>query len=75
MDFLNRIVIDFGVRFGRQCVRGTRITVSEVLGFLAAGGAESELPTDFPLLSHEDVLACLGFAAERERRLVTLPGA
>jgi uncharacterized protein (DUF433 family) len=49
--------------------------VGEVLGFLAAGGVESELLTDFPPLTHEDVLACLGFAAERERRLLALPAA
>jgi uncharacterized protein (DUF433 family) len=75
MEFQNRIAIDSGVRFGKPCVRGTRITVGEVLGFLASGGGEAELMADFPQLSHEDVLACLGFAAERERRLATLPAA
>lgn len=75
MKHLNRIVIDPEIRFGKPCVRGTRITVGEVLGFLAEGGIETELIADFPQLTHEDVLACLGFAAERERRLLALPAA
>jgi uncharacterized protein (DUF433 family) len=75
MKHLNRIVIDPTIRFGKPCVRGTRITVGEVLGYLAEGGTETELMQDFPQLSHEDVLACLGFAAERERRLLALPAA
>jgi uncharacterized protein (DUF433 family) len=75
MQHVDRISIDPEIRFGKPCVRGTRITVGEVLGFLAAGGAESELLTDFPQLTHEDMLACLSFAAERERRLLALPAA
>ncbi len=75
MKQLDRITIDPEVRFGKPCVRGTRITVGEVLGFLAAGGTEIELIEDFPQLSRDDVLACLGFAAERERRLLALPAA
>jgi uncharacterized protein (DUF433 family) len=75
MERLNRIAIDPAIRFGKPCVRGTRITVGEVLGFLAGGGSESELFAAFPQLTHEDVLACLGFAAERERRLLVLPAA
>jgi uncharacterized protein (DUF433 family) len=72
---LSRIVIDPTIRFGKPCVRGTRVTVGEVLGFLAEGGSEIELIDDFPQLTHEDVLACFGFAAERERRLLALPAA
>jgi uncharacterized protein (DUF433 family) len=75
MKHLNRIVVDSAIRFGKPCVRGTRITVGEVLGFLADGGSETELIEDFPQLTHEDVLACFGFAAERERRLLALPAA
>jgi uncharacterized protein (DUF433 family) len=75
MERLDRIAIDPAIRFGKPCVRGTRITVGEVLGFLAGGGSEAELFMDFPQLTHEDVLACLGFAAERERRLLPLPAA
>jgi uncharacterized protein (DUF433 family) len=75
MKHFDRITINPEVRFGKPCVRGTRITVGEVLGFLATGGTESELIEDFPQLAHDDVLACLGFAAERERRLLALPAA
>ena len=72
---LDRISVDPAIRFGKPCVHGTRITVGEVLSFLASGGSENELVADFPQLTHEDVLACLGFAAERERRLLVLPAA
>jgi uncharacterized protein (DUF433 family) len=75
MPSLDRIVVDPAIRFGKPSVRGARITVGEVLGFLAAGGNEAELITDFPQLTHEDIPACLGFAAERERRLLVLPAA
>jgi uncharacterized protein (DUF433 family) len=75
MQHLDRISIDPEIRFGKPCVRGTRVTVGEVLGFFAGGGSEAELLTDFPQLTHEDVLACFWFAAERERRLLALPAA
>ena len=73
MNLLERITIDPAVRFGKPCVRGTRLTVGDVLGNLAAGSTEAELLEDFPQLSHEDILACLAFAAEREKRLITSP--
>jgi uncharacterized protein (DUF433 family) len=75
MDLLPRISVDPEVRFGKPCVRGTRITVGEVLGYLASGMSEAELQAEFPQLVHEDVLACFAFAAERERRLQTIPAA
>jgi uncharacterized protein (DUF433 family) len=75
LDLLERITIDLAVRFGKPCVRGTRLTVGDVLGTLAAGSTEAELLEDFPQLSHEDVLARLAFAAEREKRLILTPGA
>ena len=75
MELLERITIDPGVRFGKPCVRGTRLSVGDVLGILSAGSTEAELLEDFPQLSHEDVLACLAFAAEREKRLITSPAA
>lgn len=75
MDQLSRISIDPQVRFGKPCVRGTRITVGEVLGNLAGGMTEAELLAEFPQLAHEDLLACFAFAAERERRLLAIPAA
>jgi uncharacterized protein (DUF433 family) len=75
MDMLKRITIDPAVRFGKPCVRGTRLSVGDVLGTLADGSTEAELLEDFPQLTHEDVLACLAFAAEREKRLITSPAA
>jgi uncharacterized protein (DUF433 family) len=75
MDLLSRISIDPAVRFGKPCVRGTRITVGDVLGYLAGGMTEAAVLGDFPQLSHEDVLACLAFAAERERRVMPIPAA
>lgn len=68
-DYRERIALDPGVRFGKPTVRGTRITVGDVLGCLAAGMSEDEVLTDFPLLKLDDIRACLAFAAERERRL------
>ena len=65
----NRIVTDPGIRFGKPCVRGTRITVVEVVDFLAAGGPERELLAGFPQLTAEDLQACRQFEAERLRRV------
>ena len=70
-----RIVIDPAVRFGKPTVRGTRLTVGDVLGYLAGGMPEADLLQAFPQLDHEAVLACLGYAAERERRTLTVPAA
>lgn len=75
MDLFSRVSVDPEIRFGKPCVRGTRITVGEVLGYLASGMSEAELRAEFPQLVHEDVLACFAFAAERERRLQTIPAA
>jgi uncharacterized protein (DUF433 family) len=71
----DRIAIDPTVRFGKPCVRGTRITVGDVLGYLAAGISEDEILADFPQLAREDIWACLAFAADRERRLMSIPAA
>ena len=68
-----RITIDPKIRFGKPCVRGTRITVGDVLSYLASGMREDEILSDFPQLTREDILACLSFAAERERRIVSIP--
>lgn len=75
MTPLERITVDPAVRFGKPCVRGTRLTVGDVLGHLAAGTAETDLLREFPQLTHEDVLACFAYAAERERRTLTVPAA
>ena len=75
MEPQSRITIDPEVRFGKPCVRGTRITVGDVLSYLASGMREDEILADFPQLTGEDIRACLAFAAERERRVVSVPAA
>jgi uncharacterized protein (DUF433 family) len=75
MDLLQRIVVDATVRFGKPCVRGTRIAVGDVLDHLAAGMNEDAIVTDFPQLTRDDIRACLAYAAERERRTLTIPAA
>lgn len=69
IDYRNRIVLDPAIRFGKPTVRGTRITVGDVLSYLAADMTEGDILDDFPQLTHDDIRACLAFAAERERRL------
>jgi uncharacterized protein (DUF433 family) len=73
MDYRDRISIESGKRGGRPCVRGLRITVYEVLDYLASGMSEQAILADFPDLVADDIKACLAFAADRERRLVTVP--
>jgi len=75
MDFRDRIVIDPNIRFGKPCVRGTRISVGDILGFLANGMSEAEIVTEYAPLSADDIRAALAFAAAREIRTVTLPAA
>ena len=67
------ITIEPGKRGGKPCIRGLRITVYDVLEYLASGMSENEILADFPDLRREDIRACLAFAADRERRLVSLP--
>lgn len=74
MDYRGIITIDAGKRGGKPCVRGLRITVSDVLDYLASGMSEEDILRDFPDLRRDDIRACLAFAADRERRL-TIPGA
>ncbi len=74
MDYREHIVVDPEIRFGKPTVRGTRITVGDVLSYLAGGMSEDQILADFPQLSREDLRACLAFAAERERRLASIPG-
>ena len=66
----SRITIEPGKRGGRPCIRGMRITVYDVLSYLAAGMTVPEILADFPYLTSEDIQACFAFAAERERNMV-----
>ena len=75
MSYQDRIVIDPEVRFGKPTVRGTRMTVGDVLSYLASGMSEEAIVSDFPQLTREDIRACLAFAADRERRLLSVPAA
>jgi len=69
VDYHDVITIEPGKRSGKPCVRGMRITVSDVLEYLASGMTEEEILSDFPELTQNDIRACLAFAADRERRL------
>jgi uncharacterized protein (DUF433 family) len=73
MDYRDRIVIDPEIRFGKPSVRGTRITVGDVLSYLASGMSQQQILADFPQLTTDDIRACVPFAAERERRVVSIP--
>jgi len=75
MALLERITIDPTVRFGKPRVRDTRITVGDVLDYLAGGMSEADLLADFPQLTRDDIRACLAYAAARERRGVSVPAA
>lgn len=75
MSLLDRISLNAEVRFGKPCVRGTRITVGDVLGYLAGGMSEGQILAEFPQLVPEDIRACLAYAAERERRTMNAPAA
>lgn len=75
MSLLDRIVTDPAVRFGKPCVQGTRISVGDVLEYLAGGMSEDQILADFPQLRRDDIRACLAYAAERERRTLTMPAA
>lgn len=69
IDYHNYITIEPGKKSGKPCIRGMRITVYDVLGYLAAGMTIEEILGDFPELSREDILACLAFAADVEKKI------
>ena len=69
MDYTHLITIEPGKRSGQPCIRGMRITVQDVLEYLAGGMTLEEVLIDFPELTSEDIRACLAYAADRERRL------
>ena len=69
MDYSRLITIEPGKRSGQPCIRGLRITVQDVLEYLAGGMTADDILSDFPDLNNEDIQACLAYAADRERRL------
>lgn len=72
MNYRERITIEAGKRGGKPCIRGLRITVYDVLEYLASEMSVEEILEDFPELEREDILACLSFAADRERHIESL---
>jgi uncharacterized protein (DUF433 family) len=75
MSYQERITIESGKRGGKPCIRGLRITVYHVLEYLASGMTEEQILADFPDLEPEDIKACLAYAADRERKFVSVPPA
>jgi uncharacterized protein (DUF433 family) len=75
MDYSHLITIEPGKRSGQPCIRGLRMTVRDVLEYLASGMSVKDILADFPDLTEEDIRACLAFAADRERRLWVIPAA
>jgi uncharacterized protein (DUF433 family) len=73
MDYRKVITIDPAKRGGKPCVRGLRVTVYDVLEYLASGMTQQQILDDFPDLTADDIRACLAFAADRERRLLSIP--
>lgn len=71
-DYRDHITIDPGKRGGKPCIRSMRITVYDVLDWLASGLSEAQILEDYPELTQDDIRACLAFAASRERQLSTL---
>ena len=71
MNYQKIITIKPGKRGGRPTIRGMRIAVADVLGWLAAGMSHEEIISDYPELTEEDIRACLAYAADRERQLLT----
>jgi uncharacterized protein (DUF433 family) len=72
MDYRSIITIEPGKRGGKPCIRGLRITVYDVLDYLASGMSEADILADFPNLTAEDIRACLAFAADRERHMMAV---
>lgn len=68
MDYKQILTLEPGKRGGKPCIRGMRITVYDVLSYLAAGMTNEEILADFPYLTDEDIRACLSYAADRERQ-------
>jgi uncharacterized protein (DUF433 family) len=75
MDYRKYITLEPGKRSGKPCIRGMRMTVYDVLGYLASGMTPEEVLADFPYLTREDILACLAYAADRDRSQLLLMAA
>ncbi len=75
MDYSKIITIEPDKRSGKPCIRGLRMTVTDVLEYLAGGMTPEEIVDEFPDLTLEDIRACLAFAADRERKLAVIPAA
>ena len=73
MDYRSRITLEPDKRSGQPCIRGTRMTVTDVLEYLASGMSQQEILKEFPDLTLKDIQACLGIAANRERQLARVP--
>ena len=73
MDYTSIITIEPDKRSGKPCIRGTRMTVTDVLEYLAGRMSPDEIVAEFPDVSLDDIRACLAFAADRERKLASLP--
>ena len=73
MDYRRIITIEAGKRSGKPCIRGLRMTVTDVLQYLASGMSFDEVPADFPDLTADDIRACLAYTADRERPLQVVP--
>ena len=72
MGYRDRITIEPGKRDGKPCIRGMRMTVYDVLDYLASGMTPAEILADFPYLTAEDIQACLAYAADHERQQVAV---
>ncbi len=69
MDYKQYIEINPSIRFGKPCLKGTRISVYDVLGWLAAGMSTAEITEDYPSVTEELILACLAYSADKERKV------
>lgn len=74
MDYRNILTIEPGKRSGQPCIRGMRITVSDILNYIASGMSETEIIADFPELTPDDIRACAAYAADRDRHTLILRG-
>ncbi len=70
MSYKDVMIIEAGKRNGKPCIRGMRMTVYDVLGYLASGMTHQEILEDFPYLTEQDILACLSYAADREKSMM-----